>query len=173
MVPAHADEAGLRPEDLIVSLDGQPLDDVTDVQRLMVAELIGKRVEAVAIRGARTCGSGSSRQLEDGLHLAPPAFRSAVLPTRWGDAEREMDRGPCRAGGAPQWDALTRSTTPASASSAWYLAWWDGYRAGELRVCTVWNGSELRGMLPLCERNGRLEAMANEEAASCDRSPAT
>jgi S1-C subfamily serine protease len=49
-----ADEAGLRPEDLIVSLDGQALDDVTDVQRLMVAELIGKRVEAVAIRGART-----------------------------------------------------------------------------------------------------------------------
>jgi serine protease Do len=54
MPGSPADEAGLRPEDLIVSLDGQPLDDVTDVQRLMVAELIGKRVEAVAIRGART-----------------------------------------------------------------------------------------------------------------------
>ena len=54
MAGSPADEAGLRPEDLIVSLDGQPLDDVTDVQRLMVAELIGKRVEAVAIRGAHT-----------------------------------------------------------------------------------------------------------------------
>ena len=43
MPGSPADEAGLRPEDLIVSLDGQPLDDVTDVQRLMVAELIGKR----------------------------------------------------------------------------------------------------------------------------------
>jgi len=49
-----ADAAGLRPEDLIVSLDGEPLDDVTDVQRLMVAELIGKGVEAVVLRGART-----------------------------------------------------------------------------------------------------------------------
>ena len=63
-----ADEAGLRPEDLIVSLDGQPLDDVTDVQRLMVAELIGKRVEAVAIRGARTLRLQIvPAQLEDGL----------------------------------------------------------------------------------------------------------
>jgi len=49
-----ADAAGLRPEDLIVSLDGEPLDDVTDVQRLMVAELIGKRVEAMVLRDART-----------------------------------------------------------------------------------------------------------------------
>jgi S1-C subfamily serine protease len=49
-----ADAAGVRPEDLIVSLDGEPLDDVTDVQRLMVAELIGRRVEAVVLRGART-----------------------------------------------------------------------------------------------------------------------
>jgi serine protease Do len=63
-----ADEAGLRPEDLIVSLDGQPLDDVTDVQRLMVAELIGKRVEAVAIRGERTLRLQIvPAQLEDGL----------------------------------------------------------------------------------------------------------
>jgi len=49
-----ADDAGLRPEDLIVSLDGQALDDVTDVQRLMGAALIGKRVEAVVIREGRT-----------------------------------------------------------------------------------------------------------------------
>jgi len=62
-----ADEAGLRPEDLIVSLDGQPLDDVTDVQRLMVAELIGKRVEAVVIRGSRTLHLVIvPAQLEDG-----------------------------------------------------------------------------------------------------------
>ena len=62
-----ADEAGLRPEDLIVSLDGQALDDVTDVQRLMVAELIGKRVEAVVIRGARTLRLGIvPAELQDG-----------------------------------------------------------------------------------------------------------
>lgn len=61
-----ADAAGLRPEDLIVSLAGQPLDDVTDVQRLMVAELIGKRVEAVVLRGARTLRLGIvPAQLQD------------------------------------------------------------------------------------------------------------
>ena len=61
-----ADAAGLRPEDLIVALAGQPLDDVTDVQRLMVAELIGKRVEAVVLRGARTLRLGIvPAQLQD------------------------------------------------------------------------------------------------------------
>ncbi len=49
-----ADRAGLRPEDLIVSLGGEPVDDVTDVQRMMVAELIGKPLEALVIRGADT-----------------------------------------------------------------------------------------------------------------------
>jgi S1-C subfamily serine protease len=49
-----ADQAGLRAEDLIVSLNGETIDDVTDVQRLMVAELIGKRVQAEVIRGGRT-----------------------------------------------------------------------------------------------------------------------
>ena len=40
---------------------------MTDVQRLMVAELIGKRVEAVAIRGARTLRLEIvPGQLEDG-----------------------------------------------------------------------------------------------------------
>ena len=62
-----ADEAGLRPEDLIVSLDGHALDDVTDVQRLMGAELIGRQVEAVVIRGERTLRLGIvPAELEDG-----------------------------------------------------------------------------------------------------------
>ena len=42
--------AGLRPEDLIVALDGAPLEDVGDLQRLMVAELIGSRVSATVVR---------------------------------------------------------------------------------------------------------------------------
>jgi S1-C subfamily serine protease len=54
MPGSPADQAGLRPEDLIVALGGEPVDDVTDVQRLMVAELIGRPLEAVVIRGART-----------------------------------------------------------------------------------------------------------------------
>jgi S1-C subfamily serine protease len=54
MPDSPADAAGLRPEDLIISLDGEPIDDVTDVQRLMVPELIGRPMEAEVIRGART-----------------------------------------------------------------------------------------------------------------------
>ena len=42
--------AGLRPEDLLVALDGAPLEDVGDLQRLMVAELIGSRVVATVVR---------------------------------------------------------------------------------------------------------------------------
>ena len=37
-----AARAGLRPEDLIVEVDGVALTDVGDLQRLMVAERIGR-----------------------------------------------------------------------------------------------------------------------------------
>jgi S1-C subfamily serine protease len=50
MEGSPADGAGLRPEDLIVELDGVRLERVEDLQRLMVAELIGSRVEAVVLR---------------------------------------------------------------------------------------------------------------------------
>jgi serine protease Do len=49
-----ADRAGLRPEDLLVELDGQRVTDVGDLQRMMVAELIGARVQASVIRAGRT-----------------------------------------------------------------------------------------------------------------------
>ena len=48
-----AARAGLRPEDLIVEVDGRPMSDVGDLQRLMVAERIGRPLEARAIRGGR------------------------------------------------------------------------------------------------------------------------
>jgi serine protease Do len=47
-----AARAGLRPEDLIVELNGTPIEDVNDLQRLMVAELIGTDVVARIVRGA-------------------------------------------------------------------------------------------------------------------------
>ena len=48
-----ADRAGLRPEDLIVELDGAQIGDVNVLQRLMVAELIGQRVPISVVRGSR------------------------------------------------------------------------------------------------------------------------
>src|SRR5919201_6142870 len=49
-----ADQAGLRPEDLIVEVDGRPMSDVGELQRLMVAERIGQPLSALVIRGGGT-----------------------------------------------------------------------------------------------------------------------
>src|SRR5438093_773518 len=49
--PAAA--AGLRPEDLIVELDGKPVTDVGDIQRLMVVEKIGAAVPVRLLREGR------------------------------------------------------------------------------------------------------------------------
>ena len=46
-----ADRAGLRPEDLIVSVDGTDVTDVGDLQRLMTAERIGREVALGIVRG--------------------------------------------------------------------------------------------------------------------------
>jgi S1-C subfamily serine protease len=45
-----AARAGLRPEDLIVAVDGEPMSDVGDLQRLMVAERIGRGIEVDLFR---------------------------------------------------------------------------------------------------------------------------
>jgi S1-C subfamily serine protease len=49
-----AAKAGLRPEDLIVDLNGQPVEGVDDLQRLMAGELIGERVVLSTVREGRT-----------------------------------------------------------------------------------------------------------------------
>jgi S1-C subfamily serine protease len=46
-----AERAGIRPEDLIVEVDGTPTASVDDLQRLMVAELIGRTVDVRLVRG--------------------------------------------------------------------------------------------------------------------------
>ena len=116
MPGSPADEAGLRPEDLIVSLDGQPLDDVTDVQRLMVAELIGKRVEAVAIRGARTLRlEVVPGQLKDGPDLAAAAL---LFYDHARVAGGEMDLRPDRAGGPGRALGRARAGRPHSLQPA-------------------------------------------------------
>ncbi len=48
-----AAEAGLRTGDLIVGIDGEPLADVGDLQRLMVGERIGHELELRVDRGGR------------------------------------------------------------------------------------------------------------------------
>jgi S1-C subfamily serine protease len=45
--------AGLRPEDLIVELDGVPVADVADIQRLMVVEKIGSPLSLRVLREGR------------------------------------------------------------------------------------------------------------------------
>src|SRR5581483_7405389 len=45
-----AAQAGLRPEDLIVAVDGEAMADVGDLQRLMVAERIGQRIQVEVVR---------------------------------------------------------------------------------------------------------------------------
>jgi S1-C subfamily serine protease len=46
-----AARAGLRNEDLIIDVDGMPVEDAGDLQRLMVTELIGRPVSVRAFRG--------------------------------------------------------------------------------------------------------------------------
>jgi S1-C subfamily serine protease len=53
MPESPAARAGIRSEDLIVELDGVQIDDVNVLQRLMVAELIGKQVPVSVVRGSR------------------------------------------------------------------------------------------------------------------------
>ncbi len=48
-----AERAGVRAEDLIVEVDGTPIGGVDDLQRLMVAELIGQRLTASVVRAGR------------------------------------------------------------------------------------------------------------------------
>ena len=48
-----AARAGLRPEDLIVAVGGEPTPRVDDLQRLMVAELIGQPTAVELVRDGR------------------------------------------------------------------------------------------------------------------------
>jgi serine protease Do len=53
-----AERAGVRPEDLIVAVDGTKIETVSDLQRLLVAELIDQPVALGVVRG------GEQRTLE-------------------------------------------------------------------------------------------------------------
>jgi S1-C subfamily serine protease len=48
-----ADRAGLRPEDLILDVDGEAVDSARDLQRLMAGEVIGREVAIRVFRDGR------------------------------------------------------------------------------------------------------------------------
>ena len=48
-----AERAGMRPEDLIVELDGTPIEGMDELQRVVVSDLIGQAVTAKVIREGR------------------------------------------------------------------------------------------------------------------------
>jgi S1-C subfamily serine protease len=48
-----AQRAGLRAEDLVVALGGQPVGRVDDIQRLLDHEAIGRKLPVSALRGER------------------------------------------------------------------------------------------------------------------------
>ena len=48
-----AERAGVRAEDLIVELDGQPIERVDEVQRLMTGQAIGQSLAVQVLRGER------------------------------------------------------------------------------------------------------------------------
>jgi serine protease Do len=48
-----ADRAGIRPEDLILAVNGTEIRRVEDLQRLMVGDLIGRTVSVRVLRAGR------------------------------------------------------------------------------------------------------------------------
>jgi S1-C subfamily serine protease len=48
-----AERAGMRPEDLIVELDGTAIEGMDELQRVVVSELIGRPVRAKVVREGR------------------------------------------------------------------------------------------------------------------------
>jgi serine protease Do len=48
-----AEHAGIRPEDMIVAIEGAPIETVDDLQRLMIGELIDRTVDVRVVRQGR------------------------------------------------------------------------------------------------------------------------
>jgi S1-C subfamily serine protease len=48
--------ADFRPEDIVVALDGQPVEEVSDMQRLLTGDRAGRTIEAQLVRGGEVLG---------------------------------------------------------------------------------------------------------------------
>lgn len=52
----HAAQAGVRPEDIVVALDGQPVEAISDLQRMLTGDRAGRPMEAQLVRGGEILG---------------------------------------------------------------------------------------------------------------------
>ena len=68
---------------------------------------------------------------------------------------------------AERWDRLARRAAAPFLQSAWIASWWDAFGNGQgPDVCTVWDGEELHGVLPLQDTGRGLRGMANDHSPS-------
>jgi S1-C subfamily serine protease len=51
-----AAQAGVRPEDIVVALDGQPVEAISDLQRMLTGDRAGRPMEAQLVRGGEILG---------------------------------------------------------------------------------------------------------------------
>jgi CelD/BcsL family acetyltransferase involved in cellulose biosynthesis len=79
-----------------------------------------------------------------------------ALKTEWiSESERFAELGPA-------WDALLPADPHPFDAHDWYGAWWKAFGGnGDLAVCTVWDGGELAGALPLRVEGRRMKGLAN------------
>jgi serine protease Do len=53
-----ADQGGVRADDVIIALDGAPMDTTRDLQRVVATSPVGKRVRVVVLR------AGEQKEME-------------------------------------------------------------------------------------------------------------
>ncbi len=110
-----ADRADLREGDLILELDGRPVNSAADLQRMMTAELIGRSVSVAVWRAGG----------EASLELVPAELSEEELLTRaTTGAIPPLGTGSCR------YPAITRPMRPAPSRLSPYSAWGRVMRQG-------------------------------------------
>ncbi len=129
-----ADRAGLVRGDLLVALDGEPVGDATDLQRLMLAERIGKEVVATVLRGGGRARprarAGRARRLSRFLSKARQKARRLVGTESCRTISRISSPAPSIASpsvcgpsatraGIPSASPRARRSTPSTPSTAW------------------------------------------------------
>lgn len=62
---------------------------------------------------------------------------------------------------AGDWEGAAALNRSPFGDHAWFQAWWDSFGTGDLRVCVLWEGSQLQAALPLFAQRGRLNALSN------------